>query len=304
MLPSLQLLNKIENFIQEQGEFAYYCLFLLGEKAGLRVSEAVNFNLNLKKSRNLYLIQGKRHKKRTIFVDPIVINELQKNHWKAQQTNRFSYAHYLQRVKKELNISKNIELTPHTLRRCFATYQANSGMPLPVLQQVLGHSSIRTTALYWKNSDDPKEKVISDKWLTGKLPQEPPKAIEIKPKELIKPPEKENNGKIFLNIHQQINIFIQNNPTNSQQNFLTTENQLLQAKIKQLEQENNECNKIIVDLKNDKELAQKQLISEQNKNHQLELLLDLERAKNQALIKENNQVLHQQLIAQIEIKLK
>lgn len=80
MLPSLQLLNKIENFIQEQGEFAYYCLFLLGEKAGLRVSEAVNFNLNLKKSRNLYLIQGKRHKKRTIFVDPIVINELQKNH--------------------------------------------------------------------------------------------------------------------------------------------------------------------------------------------------------------------------------
>jgi site-specific recombinase XerD len=54
-----------------------------------------------------------------------------------------------------LNISKNIELTPHTLRRCFATYQAISGMPLPVLQQVLGHTSIKTTALYCKSTETP-----------------------------------------------------------------------------------------------------------------------------------------------------
>jgi site-specific recombinase XerD len=53
-------------------------LFLLGEKAGLRVSEAVNFNLSLKQKQNLYLIQGKRHKKRAVFVDPIIIKELQK----------------------------------------------------------------------------------------------------------------------------------------------------------------------------------------------------------------------------------
>src|SRR2546423_1154970 len=35
-------------------------------------------------------------------------------------------------------------------------------MPLPILQKVLGHSSIRTTALYWKNSEDPKEQIIID----------------------------------------------------------------------------------------------------------------------------------------------
>ena len=58
---------------------------MLGEKAGLRVSEAVNFDLSLKKKDNLYLIEGKRHKKRTVFIDPIVINELQKNNWKPQQ---------------------------------------------------------------------------------------------------------------------------------------------------------------------------------------------------------------------------
>ncbi|CAH1755801.1 15109_t:CDS:2 [Entrophospora sp. SA101] len=52
-----------------------------------------------------------------------------------------------------MNIADNIELAPHTLRRCFATYNAISGMPLPVLQKVLGHSRISTTALYIKDSD-------------------------------------------------------------------------------------------------------------------------------------------------------
>jgi site-specific recombinase XerD len=64
MLPTPQLLNQVASFIQEKGKSAYYCLFLLGKEAGLRVSEAVNFNLNLKKKSNLYLIQGKKHKKR------------------------------------------------------------------------------------------------------------------------------------------------------------------------------------------------------------------------------------------------
>ena len=52
-----------------------------------------------------------------------------------------------------MNIAESIELAPHTLRRCFATYNAISGMPLPVLQKVLGHSKISTTALYIKDSD-------------------------------------------------------------------------------------------------------------------------------------------------------
>ncbi|CAH1761588.1 104_t:CDS:2 [Entrophospora sp. SA101] len=54
---------------------------------------------------------------------------------------------------RELDIQENIELVPHTLRRCFATYNALNGMPLPVLQKVLGHSKISTTALYIKDSD-------------------------------------------------------------------------------------------------------------------------------------------------------
>jgi Phage integrase family len=321
MLPSLQLLNQVENFIKEQGKFSYYCLFLLGEKSGLRVSEAINFNLSLKKKANLYLIQGKCHKKRAVYVDPQVISELNKNSWKPQQTNRFSYAHFLQKVKKELNIPANIELTPHTLRRCFATYQANSGMSLPVLQQVLGHASIRTTALYWKNTENPWEKLFTDKWLNGKEPKEPPKL----PANNTEKFSLENNWEIFLNIHQEINIFIPNNPQNSDQKLLAAtkeKNQLLQAKIKQLEQENKEHNKTIENLKNDKKVLEelnnslnslnkgleKQLIQTQNEKSTLLKLLSTELQNQQKSLKDTknhrNHQLHQQLIAQIEISLK
>jgi len=50
-----------------------------------------------------------------------------------------------------LGIVKSIELTPHTLRHAFATYHAEAGLSLPILSKMLGHVSIRTTALYWKN---------------------------------------------------------------------------------------------------------------------------------------------------------
>jgi integrase/recombinase XerD len=46
-----------------------------------------------------------------------------------------------------------VELTPHTLRRCFATNNALGGMPLAILQKYLGHSKISTTALYIKENE-------------------------------------------------------------------------------------------------------------------------------------------------------
>jgi len=80
MLPSPQLLNQVENFIKNNRNKNYFCLFLLGKEAGLRVSETVKFDLSLKKNKNLYLIHGKKHKNRAVFVDPSVISELKQNH--------------------------------------------------------------------------------------------------------------------------------------------------------------------------------------------------------------------------------
>ena len=80
-LPTPQLLNQVGSFIQQNGNKNYFCLFLLGSQSGLRVSEVANFDLSLKKNNNLYLIHGKRHKKRYIYISPAVIKELKKNNW-------------------------------------------------------------------------------------------------------------------------------------------------------------------------------------------------------------------------------
>jgi site-specific recombinase XerD len=36
----------------------------------------------------------------------------------------------------------------HSLRHTFSTYVGNSGVPLPVLQYLLGHTSVETTMIY------------------------------------------------------------------------------------------------------------------------------------------------------------
>ena len=79
---------------------------------------------------------------------PEIVKELKIRKWEPTSANRFTFFKFLQQIKKEMNLSASVELAPHTPRRCFATHQAISGMPLPVLQKVLGHSNLATTSYY------------------------------------------------------------------------------------------------------------------------------------------------------------
>lgn len=164
LLPTNQLLQQIWDYIisrpgkkGETKKAEHECLFLLCWKTGLRITEAVSFDPNLEHQnseyKGLYLLRGKRQKERWIYVSPEIIKELKKRNWQPNSADRKVFFAFLQQVKKELNIAERTELAPHTLRRCFATYNALNGMPLPVLQKVLGHTRISTTALYIKDSD-------------------------------------------------------------------------------------------------------------------------------------------------------
>ncbi|RHZ36431.1 site-specific integrase [endosymbiont GvMRE of Glomus versiforme] len=129
MLPNLTLLeqinHKIKNTPNRQGEYkkpTHYGLFLLCHQAGLRVSEAINFNLASKNKQGLYQIKSKGNKKRYVYISPQIINELKVNNWKSNSTNRFNFYHFLKSIKQKVNLPANTELTPHILCCAFATF--------------------------------------------------------------------------------------------------------------------------------------------------------------------------------------
>jgi len=87
MLPSLQLLEKVSQEImsvpnrkRESKMGVHYGLFLLGYKSGLRISEAVGFDLANKTPNGLYRIEKPKGKKeRLVYIPKKVIRELRKN---------------------------------------------------------------------------------------------------------------------------------------------------------------------------------------------------------------------------------
>jgi len=87
MLPTQQLLEKVSKEImsvpnrkKESKRRIHYCLFLLGYKAGLRVSEAVKFDLASKVKKGLYRIEKPKGKReRLVYIPKKVIRELRKN---------------------------------------------------------------------------------------------------------------------------------------------------------------------------------------------------------------------------------
>src|SRR6185295_914372 len=81
MLPSLAILEKVSQEImsvpnrrKESKRGVHYCLFLLGYKSGLRVNEAISFNLGNKTKKGLYRInKSKGKKERLVYIIKIII---------------------------------------------------------------------------------------------------------------------------------------------------------------------------------------------------------------------------------------
>lgn len=84
--------------------------------------------------------------KNPVLIFPTYPRIIQRAHTTDRSMSSDSAERALKKVKIHLNIKKNI--TPHTLRHCYATHLLDAGINIRTVQRYLGHADVRTTCLY------------------------------------------------------------------------------------------------------------------------------------------------------------
>jgi len=135
--------------------------------SGLRLEECTSLKLtDIDRSRMiLKVIQGKGAKDRTAILSLKTLDILG-HYWREYKPKVFLFEgyrkdapiskrrleNYVTEAAKAANINKHV--TPHTLRHSFATHLLEDNVPLAVIQQLLGHSDIKTTTMYTHVSNE------------------------------------------------------------------------------------------------------------------------------------------------------
>ena len=143
-----------------------YAVFLTMYASGLRVSEVTNLEITNVKD-DMLLVKGKGSKERTVPIAKIAtdaIDNYLKNrdddykelflNDKNKKMTRFFVFSRLKSYLKKINMTS---YSPHTLRHAFATHLLDGKADLRLIQELLGHSSIKTTDRYTHVA---KEKLI------------------------------------------------------------------------------------------------------------------------------------------------
>jgi site-specific recombinase XerD len=190
-IPDIITNKQIGQLITATRSVRYQVFFLVLYSMGLRLSEALDLTVNDIDSQTMqvHIREGKGGKDRLIPLPERTLHAL-RFYWKTHRHPillfpRFGQAHQvslhctpmdkgsvqkaLKKVMTELGIKKNI--SPHSLRHCFATHLLEQGIDLRSLQILLGHNSLNTTAKYTQlTTIKQKDNIVALNQLTDKLP--------------------------------------------------------------------------------------------------------------------------------------
>ena len=128
---------------------------------GVRVSELVNIKLNdIDFNNKRIIVCGKGNKERIVYYGDYaeeVLNKYLKTHVrknnnylflnsKGEQITDGGIRYIIDNIMKKLSIKTHV--TPHVLRHTFATDMLNNGCDIKVVQELVGHSSLKATEIY------------------------------------------------------------------------------------------------------------------------------------------------------------
>jgi site-specific recombinase XerD len=159
-LPAIPSREEILRFLGCIPNIKHRAIMMTCYAAGLRVSEAVRLKpSDIDSARMvLYVRQGKRRKDRMVPLSKTLL-ELLRVYFRAVRPQTWLFPgrygrhlsirvvqHVCLRARRTSGLTRRV--TVHTLRHSFATHLLDAGTNLRTLQLLLGHASLRTTALY------------------------------------------------------------------------------------------------------------------------------------------------------------
>jgi integrase/recombinase XerD len=162
ILPVVLSETEIQNLINATSNIKHRALIMLAYSSGLRRDEVIHMKPDAIDSDRMQVrvVQGKGKKDRYTILSTKTL-ELLRIYWRFTRPLVYLFepagrkgiplgeSTLCQIVKKsaiKAGIKKKVSF--HTLRHCFATHLLERGANLKLIQELLGHNSLKTTAIY------------------------------------------------------------------------------------------------------------------------------------------------------------
>jgi site-specific recombinase XerD len=160
-LPVVLSADEVVRFLDAVSWLKHRAALTTAYAAGLRVSEVVNLKVtDIDSSRMLIRVeQGKGAKDRYVMLSPQLLGIL-RSYWRLTRPVRWLFPGrdadhslhptVLQGACRSARAAAGLDkrVTVHTLRHSFATHLLESGTDIRIIQALLGHNSLQTTARY------------------------------------------------------------------------------------------------------------------------------------------------------------
>ncbi len=172
-LPIVLSLEEVERLLNGCTNLKHRCMLVLIYSCGLRRSELLNLRIRDIDSQRMviHLHAAKGQKDRIVPLSPTTLSIL-RNYFKAYRPNVFlfngddggkysptSLQNVFRKAVRKARITKKCTL--HTLRHSYATHLMESGINLRYIQELLGHSSPKTTQIYTHVTSEDSRKIES-----------------------------------------------------------------------------------------------------------------------------------------------
>ncbi len=172
-LPKVIAEEEVVNMLKAASNTKHKLIIALLYSAGLRRNELLNLRKeDIVISKKMIFVRGGKGKKdRSTLLSELVMKlldvyykEFKPNYWVIEGVNRKRYSetsvvNTVKSIAKKAGVS--IVVTPHILRHSFATHLLEQGTDLRYIQELLGHSSSKTTEIYTHISKKALANIIS-----------------------------------------------------------------------------------------------------------------------------------------------